>query len=395
MHIYIINIIMILILAIIIDQLEKKQTNKKVILFLKILIILIPSVIAGLRYGIGTDYNNVYDPIYESIKDGSLVNRNRKIELGFALVNFISASFGLGLPFVMFISSLMTSFFFTMAIYKYKDKIYTPLALTIYYLLYYQASFNAVRQFLAMSLVFFGMSCLRYDEKATKDEKIHGFIIFYLCNIIAFFFHKTSIVATIIPLLNVFFIKENNWKIKAVFFTSLAIIVLNCGTIAKIFECIPFLKYYSLYLVPRENAMVTIWYFVKVVPVLLPTVLLFKSIKNDKKFKMIFYNTLLGTILLLLGYFGNFYGDRISLYFLINQIILVAYYIKLFKNYKSIEENKNSGKIGAYLKNNSKKIVVIITVLYFAFYVSYWIHDYAIENLHETIPYHTIFELKN
>lgn len=391
MYIYISNIIMILILSIVVEKLEKKKINKKIIIILKTLIVLIPSIIAGIRYGIGTDYNNVYDPIYEGIKEGSIVNRNRKIELGFALINFISASFGLGLPFVMFISSLITNFFFTMAIYKYKDKIYTPLALTIYYLLYYQASFNAVRQYIAMSLVFFGMSCLRYDENATKDEKKYGFIIFYLCNIVAFFFHKTSIIAMIIPILNLFFVKKNNWKLKIIFFTLIIIIVLNCGIVAQIMEHIPFLNYYSLYLVPRENATITIWYFVKTVPIILPAVFMYKFAIEDRRFKMIFDNTLLGIILLLLGYFGNLFGERIALYFLINQIILVPYYVELLKKHKDLEDNK----ITQYLKNNSKKIIVTVIVLYVVFYISYWIHDYAIKNVHETIPYHTIFEIKN
>ena len=106
MFIYIGIILTTTILAYLTMQAEKKNKNKKIIYLLKILTVLFPSIIAGIRYGIGTDYLGVYEPFFREVQSGNIIDKSRDFEIGYVLLNKIVIFFGGDFNIVMFICEL-------------------------------------------------------------------------------------------------------------------------------------------------------------------------------------------------------------------------------------------------------------------------------------------------
>ena len=83
--------------------------------------------------------------------------------------------------------------------------------------------------------------------------------------------------------------------------------------------------------------------------------------------------TVLGCILLLLGYLTSTYGERLSYYFSIFQIVMFPYYIRCLKNNKFL-----------YIAS------IVLIILFNAFL---WFYDYIYMKRDGTIPYKTIFSM--
>lgn len=382
MLIYIFDIMITVFMSIILVEFEKKKVEKKFIYLMRFLIILIPSILAGLRYGIGTDYLKVYEPIFENAKLGIYENRHRTIEIGYIIINKIVIMLNGNFSMVMFLSSLITNTFFILGIYQYKDKICVPVAIGIYLLMYYQVSYNAVRQFMAIAIIFWGLKFLKYENIDIKSKSFRIDNSKYLvCVVIAFLFHKSALIALSIPFLKLLFTQEKYKYAKIFFFVIVFLLIINCNNIGKILKSIPFLKYYGNYLLSPKKIKVSIWYFVKTLPVILPALALKNEMKKDKNIQFIFGNMLLGMLLMLLTYFTHSFGERIALYFEVMQIIIVPYYIKAFNNF-NIEP----------LKLKGKHYMIIITIIYTIFYTAYWYHSFIHKNMNETMPYYSIFE---
>ncbi|MEM5532999.1 EpsG family protein [Pseudoalteromonas arctica] len=151
-------------------------TTKKIDFPLSFILVFLLFLISGFRYEVGTDYDT-YVSFIKLIKEG----RDTYMEPGFELMVKMLTSSGFETQSVFLISSLITLTFFFLFILRYSEN-YT-LSVVIFFLfpIFYLASFNGVRQFIAVSIFL-------YSLKFILDKKVFAYITL-IC--IGALFHKT------------------------------------------------------------------------------------------------------------------------------------------------------------------------------------------------------------
>lgn len=146
-------------------KIQKKKWGIFDFVFLGLMVL-----IAGLRYGIGTDYNH-YRNLYDIANTLDYAIDSRTGIGYFSLTYLFNIKLHLGFPIFIFAVSFITNFF----IYRFaKENAERPgLVMVIYVALgFYTFSFNGFRQSLATAFAIYGLGYL------LKKKKIRG-IIFY------------------------------------------------------------------------------------------------------------------------------------------------------------------------------------------------------------------------
>lgn len=357
-------IILISTLLVYISEYEKDERIRKVF---KYIAILFPAIMAGIRYGIGTDYFGVYEPLYNEIASGITKDRMRSFEIGYVLINRIVIFFDGSFNLVMFICALITMYFTYKGLEYYKDKISITFGFFLFMLFFYQKSFNIVRQVMSVAILF-------YAFKYLKDKDKTSLIKYFALVILAGLFQRTVFIMLAIPIIK--FIYENK-KYNAIRITSfivLLLIILNFETIGQIMASTgnETLVYYSYYFLQKGAGGISIAYFLRVLPTILPYFLLSKKIKEDKEIFLIYNMFIIGAILTLLGYLTTTFGERLALYFTVFQIVLIPYYIKISQA-------------------RANKVALLFLLIVAS--IGTWYYDYIYMGREETIPYKTIFSV--
>lgn len=359
-------IILISALLVYISEHEKNEQIRKVF---KYIAIVFPAIMAGIRYGIGTDYLGVYEPLYNEIASGNTMDRMRNFEIGYVLINKIVIFFGGSFNVVMFICSLITIYFTYRGLENYKDKISITFGFLLFMLFFYQKSFNIVRQIMSVSIVF-------YAFKYLKDKDKISLLKYFILIIIAGLFQRTVFIMLFIPFIKFIYENKKYNAIRIISIGLLLLIILNFETIGNIMKATgnETLVYYSYYFLQKGESGISIAYFLRVLPTIMPYFLLSKKIKEDKEIFLIYNMFLIGAILTLLGYLTTTFGERLALYFTIFQIVLIPYYIKISER-------------------RTNKIVMFILLLTVS--IGTWYYDYIYMKREETIPYKTVFSISN
>lgn len=341
-------------LSIVVDKKSQK--------FVEFVSLFVPSFFAGIRYGIGTDYFVTYEPYFNYLSgNGAFQLTNRSgLDIGYTAINWIIIKLGGGFHLVLFICSFITFVFLRKAILVYKDKLNIGLATFIFMLLYYQASFNIVRQIMAATIVLFAF---RYIQ----EKKIKNFIAWI---IVAALFHKTAII--VIPfyfLIN--FVAKTKWKIVSVaIYCAFFLIVFNFDKFAFLANLIDSSGYYSAYFRKVSGFRLSLGLIIRTVPYAIVAVLMWKTIKNDITVRIYASSFLMGGILRLIVYMTQFDADRIAVYFLMSQVIFIPCLAKQW----------NKG-----WKNFFAVMMLILTT------VALWYFDFIYMGRNSTIPYQSIF----
>lgn len=296
----------------------KKNFDKLVITISKIMTLLIPSFFAGVRYGIGTDYYS-YEKIFENLKYGKF----SRTEIGYKLINYIVAKLGGNVQAVFFIISFFTIFFVFTALIDNKDKLNVGYGMLIFMLLYYQFSYNCLRQALSIAISLFSF---KYIVK-------RDFIKFFLITILSISFHINGIVIFPLYFLYSFLSNSDNRFYIIIFFCVFIFAVYNFTKILlPIFENIPLLEYYKSYLIKKDHFSFGLGVLIVNLPFIVPGVIYFKSLnKYDNNFLFYYSILLLGVVLQFLGYFGTPYVNRIALNLLVVKVFIIPYYFKVCK----------------------------------------------------------------
>lgn len=338
------------------EKIEQKSARRIV----SFLAILFPAIMAGIRYGIGTDYLNVYEPFFLKVANSEEFFIESRFEFGYELINvFVAKILNLGFPVVMFICSFITIFFVYMGIKQYKDKINVVVAMTVFMLLYYQMSFNIVRQLMSVSIIFYALSQLNKSK-----------IKYILLVLFATLFQKTSIIMLIVPIIAPIYTNPKYKKVGIAALITLIIVILNYKLIYSWLINVEFLRYYVASYLRTTEANFGIGIIVRSIPFIIPAFFLNKENKENKDFLLMFYVFIIGCILRILAYVTTTYAERIALYFTITQVFLVGYYVKNIVKYKKI-----------------------ISISLIAYTVFLWYYDFFIQNMNQTVPYTTIFQL--
>lgn len=163
--------------------------------FLLFFILFIP---AAIRYDIGTDYSNYID-LYNSLN-------NTPIEIGYYYINLFVHHFHLSTQWIFAISSFIT---YSIVCFGLHGRFFC-LTIIFYVLLLYLWSYSIIRQAIAMSFIILAMNFLIYG----KNKR------YFICIILATFFHYSSII--LIPL---FFVNKFSLNKKTIILFILCCII--------------------------------------------------------------------------------------------------------------------------------------------------------------------------
>lgn len=128
-----------------------QKSGKKVVrnLFLA-LTILIPSIFAGIRVGIGTDYY-IHYLVYNDIVSGRAVEK--QAEVGYIFLNWLVNFLGGNYQVVLFLVTLLSMCCLMYALNTFRKSVSISFAVFCFMFLYYQMSYNYIRQLFAASIV--------------------------------------------------------------------------------------------------------------------------------------------------------------------------------------------------------------------------------------------------
>lgn len=167
-------------------RLKRNRINSFINFFWLVIIIIIPLLLSALRYDIGEDYGN-YEAMFELAQSNNTlfhyyfpdieIGNQFLMKLGFWIFGSVTGVFAL--------YSILTLVILMLAVLYYQDRIPLFSAIMITYVLYYPATYNTVRQALAIAIVLFSF---RFIEQKK-------FLHFIVCIIFAMLFHSTAFIA--------------------------------------------------------------------------------------------------------------------------------------------------------------------------------------------------------
>jgi len=181
---------------------EKNKTKR----MLLIVGLLLPCILAGLRdISIGTDvswyvkkifdasvfsnnFRDYFDTIILNNPAEGLLYRVSSHEFGFVMVEYLTQRIFNNFQLLLFILEGLIIIPVYFAVKKFdsirnEKKIW--LSMLLYYLLLYNAGLNAIRQFISISFLFYGVSCFINNSEKKYQNIIVSFIV-------AVLFHKSS-----------------------------------------------------------------------------------------------------------------------------------------------------------------------------------------------------------
>lgn len=286
--------------------------------------LLIPIIIGGFRYGVGTDYFNYINIFSEHVKKGFVDIDG--IEVGYTILEQFSSLFAPYDTRMLFaITTALTIIFFYAGLVRFKPQ-YPGLITFLYLMTLLPMSFNTVRQGIAVSIVFLALSY-------AKDKRTIPFIIW--C-IIASLFHISALL--VIPFyftIRISMLKNNQsprslgsrYIIRLIVMISIVIAVtINALNLAL---SIPGFDKYELYTYMNEDG-ANLMFYCKLALLVIIFILSKYIILRDN----ILYNTfimsgaIMEIILLSLGFVSPFI-KRQALYFSLLYIILLTLTVRL------------------------------------------------------------------
>lgn len=326
--------------------------------------ILIPALLAGFRStSIGTDVEHY---VIKDFKIALNVSDYRKfMSLGLAreplyltIVHIVARLNG-NIHFLLFVFHFIFMICIFYGGYKHKDKISLPLLLLAIYLLFFNHSLNLIRQYLAIAIIFAGI-------KKIEEKKYFKFTFFVM---IAFLFHKSTIIALTLPIIH-FLVSSGSEKRKQMyriiitillvlvyaFFNQIITLLLNIGLVSN---------HFSFYINNQNGSggeLLTLIYIFEVF-----ILLLFSKKYNEKIENFSFFKTNAIMHLILLQLSRHIYdGFRLSMVFnMINTYLLV--------------------QMPKIVKNNKSRMIANVVLV--SFLLAYWFYTYVLKNFGETYPY--------
>lgn len=336
---------------------------KKQFRALSVFAVAIPSLLIGLRFGVGTDYD-AYVYMHQLFLNLNLseflsITDDTKTEIGFFVIIKIASLFT-SEPWGMFmISSILTIPVAYIAI-KRMAGANTPYAFLLYLLLLSPFVMNGVRQGIAISFVFLAISYLM----SGSGKK-------YLANIImATLFHSSALM--LLPLYLLKFAvkdrKKGQWlNVLTSTLPALTVAILT-PLILAISPSIPVLAQYTSYTGDLTGISATTL-IMKGFLVFIVLMTFKVTTKSNKNTRIILSLILLELVFISLGMISGVFA-RLQYYVAIGGILYLA-------------------TLPNFFSNNSKRIVYLIAILYGLVYflLAYYIAGYS-----DIFPYKTILE---
>jgi hypothetical protein len=335
---------------------ESEKTKRKYLVFIFSLIALVSSLRC---ISVGTDtrqFCNAYIEIGYLSWDWVF---NLRFEPGFItlckLLNYASDSYQL----LLFASSCFVALSFARFIYKNSDNVVT--STVVFYCMFFAQSMNAMRQYMAVAVLLFGIEFL-------KEKKYAGFLIAALA---AMMFHYSAILCVVYIVIYKLVMNKGLFLALS---TALAVVLLNFRQILEFISRFELLRQYSGYIGGRHDIVdSTRW--IKMAIALLILLFFVINAKKENNEKGIRHNFIVNMLLLwaaveTLATSSNIF-TRFAPY--VDYISIIA----VTRALTSIKENK--------LKLTFTIIIYVVMIVYFV--VSRMV------NISEVMPYRFFWEV--
>lgn len=359
---------------------EKKRLP--VFLGISFFALLIPCLIAGLRaQNVGTDVMVYVKPLtntaisaknLQEYFDGYWFASWRNLyaqdyEIGFSLLVYVVAKLTHSLGAVLFAIQAIMIVPIYIALARDRKNIPVWLGMLMYYLLFYNTTLNAMRQWAAMAILLLAFRML-LERKWIWTAA--------LC-VVAVLFHNTAVLA--IPIFVIFGVLQavqnvrvdhNNLRLQAssvitgIIFLVAVVAILNLPLVLKLLSGIG-LGQYSNYL-EGEQMGLSLGQLVWQMPLLLVIVLNWKDLCRTDKAAPFYMATVLLTTVLSQLVSVDVNALRIASYFSVYCILWVP-------------------SVYRACRPGSKRI--LITLLMVGYGLVYWYYNYVLQMRNETIPY--------
>lgn len=325
-----------------------------------ILSLLIPLLLASFRWQTGTDYPT-YVSLYYSLNSigdlPSFINHLSVTEPSFILLNFFSkALFSSYLP-VFALSALFTLSFFYRAIEDYNEQSSVMLAVLVFLCLLYGATFNIMRQMIAVAITF-------YASRHMFQGRFGAAALWLL---LAVSFHYTALV--VLPFW--IFRKRNRPHniARMALFSLLVFIIFGLLFFRRFFEGLPLLN--TLAVNTAEGAYLSYGLLILRLPIIVP-VLLFRRrlVEHDERNYFWIFMTVFELAFSHLGYVYDVF-NRLALYFAVSWMVLLPSLVRCMRTRRA------QYGMGAY-------VAAVIAGL--------WIYNAVIKNYGDVLPYKSIFD---
>lgn len=297
--------------------------KKKIRLFI-VLGLVIPILVSGFRYGVGTDYFN-YINIFNTHKTMSIedyYSDNGLVEIGYFAIEYISYLLGGGTRLLFIITSALTLVFFYLGL-KRLDIKYIGTVYFLYLTMIFPMTMNAVRQGVAISIMFFAMTFIMKKKP----------VAYLALTIIAGMFHISALLLLPFYFIGRLFDMHNNDKTRY-FVRLLLVSIVVLFVVFNVFNIvlsIPGFEKYLLYTTYNEESGNLIFYF-KLATVLLIGILARYTIFNKKSsiYQYAYALAVMEVVILVLGFTSPFI-KREALYFSPFFLIALTSLVDVFK----------------------------------------------------------------
>lgn len=363
--------------------LSEKSPSRNIGKLLAFIAILLPCILAGMRADtIGTDVRVYVEPLYNAAKQStsfsSYMNQSwfyiwrykyvHDFEIGFISLIYLIEKLGGSLGAVLFFIHVLIVAPIYLGLKKMNKPYPVCLGMLIFYLLFYNTSLNMMRQWIAMSILFYGLSYLIINEKKK----------YFISIVVACLFHTSALIGVAIYFLYMYsqkqreYIKIANFRLDGSLapiklFVYGCIVLLSLNVIAVLLRAIGLAKYAgyiqgngSIHLMPNQIIMR--------LPIIVLLVIRWKRMLAEDELT-------------------PFYGSMIVLDLLASQLISINVYAFRIASFFS-EYNMLSYSALVYAGNRKYRTNRYVTLFYvLAYMVYYWIYYYVITGTHATFPY--------
>lgn len=312
---YMLIAVLILCLA---DNIQKHRREK----LSTICLILLLSFVAGFRsLNVGIDTYGYYSIIIQ-LREGYVDKISNVNEQGFLLLSYILMKFSSSYTLSFCVYALITNTFIILRLKDYIQHISYPCALLVYYMLYYFNTFNTLRQWIAISIVFYFSRYLNGNKK--------GLIKYIIAVLLATTMHNSALIAVaVVPLYFIF--KPSTTKYQFIFK-----VLLSCLALLSITYIYDYFMgiYGDIYTSISSYGAISFVNIARLIFLIL--IILYNNDgyitidQNKDTFNELRYETILyfiGITLTLMVYFYR-YADRIGQYYILYETVVLAYFVK-------------------------------------------------------------------
>lgn len=161
------------------------------------ILVLVNVIFSGCRdFGVGIDTNVYIESYFNATADLQSLKASWSVEgfdKGFLLLAYVSNQFSDDTQSLLVVTSLFIQAFFYLALWQYKKvfNISIFVATLLFCIIFYCHTLNLMRQFCAISLLAYAFSLYIQGNRKT----------YLLLQVLAYFFHSTSVIFVFVPLI--------------------------------------------------------------------------------------------------------------------------------------------------------------------------------------------------